>query len=539
MLSRASRTLASLLLTTTVASTLVPTQAGAFCGFFVSGADAQLYNNASQVVLLRKGNHTVMTMSNNYKGPPEDFAMVVPVPVVLQKENVKTLSSDVFKHIDELSAPRLVEYWEQDPCYVQPPMKAKRMMAPGAPPSTMARERAKDDDMGVTIEAKFEVGEYQILILSAKESGGLETWLKLNKYNIPKGAAAALAPYIRDQMKFFVAKVDIKKVQRDASGVAVLSPLRFGFDSAELRLPVRLGLLNAEAKQDLLVYVLSPDSRYEVANYPNVFVPTNIEVADAVRKSFGGFYAELFDEALRRANGRAVVTEYAWQTTSCDPCPTPPLSQSDLYMLADEQVFPELSTLQVAAPSKDSTLPSPASPSPKIGTQPSPSPAPMAMPSPPPRMRRPFFGRGPSWVLTRLHTRYDRQTLSEDLLFRAAPPVWGGRANWDGTLGDHGAVVQAGGSNNFQGRYIIRHYWEGKVTCDNPEYGRWGGRPGAGWDQSAASSSGRPEAAKDLANAPRGKVKLSEVVQSPVPELGLRGVTRKLRPGETPRSTPQ
>ena len=97
---------------------------------------------------------------------------------------------------------------------------------------------------------------------------------------------------------------------------------------------------------------------------------------------------------------------------------------------------------------------------------------------PPTRMRRPFFGRGPSWVLTRLHTRYDQQTLNDDLLFRTAPAVWGGRANWDGTLGDHGAQVQAGGSNNFQGRYIIRHYWEGKVTCDNPVYGRWGGRPG-------------------------------------------------------------
>ena len=37
----------------------------AFCGFFVAGADAKLYNNASQVVLMRSGNHTVMTMSNN------------------------------------------------------------------------------------------------------------------------------------------------------------------------------------------------------------------------------------------------------------------------------------------------------------------------------------------------------------------------------------------------------------------------------------------------------------------------------------------
>ena len=55
--------------------TLLPAAASAFCGFFVSGADTKLYNNASQVVLMRKGNHTVMTMSNNYKGPPEHIVV--------------------------------------------------------------------------------------------------------------------------------------------------------------------------------------------------------------------------------------------------------------------------------------------------------------------------------------------------------------------------------------------------------------------------------------------------------------------------------
>src|SRR5215510_3996303 len=95
---------------------LAPAPAHAFCGFFVAGSDAKLTNNASQVVLMRKGNRTAMTMSNNYQGPPENFAMVVPVPVVLHKEDVKTLPADVFDHIDALSAPRLVEYWEQDPC---------------------------------------------------------------------------------------------------------------------------------------------------------------------------------------------------------------------------------------------------------------------------------------------------------------------------------------------------------------------------------------------------------------------------------------
>src|SRR5215470_4216002 len=88
----------------------------AFCGFYVSGADTKLTNNATQVVLMRDGTRTVLSMQNNYQGPPQDFAMVVPVPVVLKKENVKTLSRDVFDRVDQLTAPRLVEYWEQDPC---------------------------------------------------------------------------------------------------------------------------------------------------------------------------------------------------------------------------------------------------------------------------------------------------------------------------------------------------------------------------------------------------------------------------------------
>jgi hypothetical protein len=450
--------------------------AHAFCGFFVAGNDAKLTNNASQVVLLRKGNHTVMTMSNHYQGPPENFAMVVPVPVVLHKEDVKTLPHDVFDHIDSLSAPRLVEYWEQDPCWIPPPMAAPT--AAGAPAEEGAVPMPKRRDLGVKIEAQFISGEYQIVILSARDSGGLETWLKENHYTIPQGAAGALAPYVRDQMKFFVAKVDITKVKRDAHGQVQLSPLRFGYDAQELRLPVRLGLLNANGKQDLIVYVLSPTSRYEVANYPNVFIPTNLEVADEVRNSFGSFYAQLFDETIAKMNGKAIVTEYAWQTSSCDPCPCPPLQDSDLVTLGEGS-------------EKGAQRQSPNSPPQQGG----------------------YYGGFASWVVTRLHTRYSRDTLSEDLVFREAKPVVGGRANWDGQSLDAGA--QPAGENNFQGRYIIRHYWTGRVSCDHPQYGRWGGPPNGMQPQ--------PQAAKDLAEAPRGKVTLQKVIRSPVPSLGIAG----------------
>ena len=468
-----------------------------FCGFFVAGSDAKLTNHASQVVLLREGRRTVMTMSNTYQGPPEDFAMVVPVPVVLKKEDVKTLPADVFDHIDALSAPRLVEYWEQDPCE-QRLYEEAGGVALGAVQKPAPSGRAGGGDYGVKVEARFAVGEYEIVILSAKDSGGLERWLVDNRYKIPKGAAEALGPYVRDQMKFFVAKVNIQKVKRNAEGLVALSPLRVAFEAEELRLPVRLGLLNAAEKQDLIVYVLHPESRFEVANYPNVFIPTNLEVVDEVRKSFPAFYAELFDATIEKMNRRAVVTEYAWQTTSCDPCPTPPLQPGDLATLG-------------------AGLGEPGGPGGQGG--PGGSVVPTGRPGRPGRGG--FYGGFAPWVLTRLHTRYDRATLSEDLIFRQAKPVAGGRAGWDGSSSDAGAQVSNsdGGVNNFQGRYIIRHYWTGPVKCSNPRYGVWGGPPGGEY----GGRGGAAEAARGIALAPRGKVVLKNVVQSPIPSLGLPG----------------
>jgi hypothetical protein len=482
--------------------------AQAFCGFFVAGGDAKLTNNASQVVLMRKGNRTVMTMSNTYQGPPASFAMVVPVPVVLHKEDVKTLPADVFDRVDSLSAPRLVEYWEQDPCrpqiYPAAPMRSMSLMENRGAPSGGARKK----DLGVTIEARFVTGEYEVLILSATESQGLETWLRQSHYNIPAGAAAALAPYVRDRSKFFVAKVDITKVKRNDSGVVQLSPLRFAFDASELRLPVRLGLLNASGKQDLIVYIVHPTSRFEVANYANAFVPTNLEVADGVRQNFAGFYAELFDAAVEKMGRKVVITEYAWQTTSCDPCPTPPLSLDDLSTLGLDVL--EGIGLAVPPPGSDASA----------GSKPS-----VVARASAARLgsRRPFYGAPPSWVLTRLHARYSPETLSEDLIFREAPPVTGGRANWNGTNGDEGAQVAtgtgtaSGAANNFQGRYIIRHYWKEPVACKDPRYDQWGGPPGDPFGKSA------PTAAKGLATAPRGKVVLANEVRSPVPLLGIPG----------------
>src|SRR6202035_2017647 len=99
-----------------------PHDARAFCGFYVGKADEPLVNHASQVVIAHHDDKTVISLMNDYQGEPSDFALVVPVPVVLQKGQVHIGDRELFQKIDAYSSPRLVEYYDPDPCELMRPM---------------------------------------------------------------------------------------------------------------------------------------------------------------------------------------------------------------------------------------------------------------------------------------------------------------------------------------------------------------------------------------------------------------------------------
>ncbi len=453
-----------------LAAVSIASSAHAFCGFYVAGGGAELFNNATQVVLMREGTRTVLSMQNNYQGPPEDFALVIPVPVVLKKENVKTLKKEIFARVDTLAAPRLVEYWEVDPCYVAPKYEEveKRVLRSRG----MMGNGPGGGGLGVKVEAQFSVGEYDIVVLSAKDALGLETWLKQEKYKIPEGAEPFFRPYIQQGMKFFVAKVNVKKVTFER-GMAALSPLRFHYDSEKFDLPIRLGLINAKSQQDLIVHILAKNQRYEVANYNNVTIPTNIDLVPSAKSEFPFFYVSLFDRTMK-ANPKSVITEYAWQASSCDPCPTSPLSVEDFETLGADVV-----------PSKG-------------------------------KVKDPYDA-SQGYVLTRLHARYDKTSLGEDLVFKAAKPIVGGREFLtNGTALEQGSRPDS--LNNFQARYAIRYPWTGPVACKEPVYGRWGGPPA---DKVADA---QPKAAQGTAFLERDPAKVDKLAESAIAELKVKGL---------------
>ena len=380
-----------------------------FCGFYVSKADGTLKNKTSQVILVRDGNKSVITMYNDFKGDTKDFAMVVPVPVVLRKDDIKVVDQAIFQKLNDYSAPRLVEYWDENPCGRDKMEDALSGRAAGVALNEVVITSAFSRKSSVKIEAQYIVGEYDILILSAKESNGLKTWLNENGYKIPANAEEVLDPYIKSNLKFFVVKVNEKEKKKLNNNF--LRPIQISFNSPKFMLPIRLGKANADGDQDLIIYAFTRKGRIESTNYRNVDIASNKNIPLFVQKNFGAFYGNLFTTQWAKEDKSVAFLEYAWNVTpinqmKCDPCVGNPPTEQDLVQSGvwwlgkkDWNDYNDLDNEEIDNGSTNVHF-------------------------------------------TRLHFRYNRKSFAQDLMFQVTP-----------------------NTQNYQARYIITHPATGDFTC--------------------------------------------------------------------------
>ena len=310
----------------------LPEAARAFCGFYVASGEAKLFNHRSQVALVRDGDRTVMTLASDYQGDPKEFALVVPVPVVLKRGQIHVGDSSLVAKLDAYSAPRLVEYYDPDPCPV-----AERYLrgGRGQPLPAMAELSVGAMDYvaqkSVRIEASYQVDEYNVLILSADDSTALLAWLKAHGYRVPMQASRVVESYLKQGMKFFVAKVDLSR--RAAAGIKTLRPLQIAYESPKFMLPVRLGMANADGPQELFVYAVTRTGRVEPVNYRSLKLPEAVDAPAFVKSDFSNVWRAAFDHLVQQNGMGVVYTEYAWDMTWCDPCPSPPLDRDEMRSL--------------------------------------------------------------------------------------------------------------------------------------------------------------------------------------------------------------
>jgi hypothetical protein len=310
--------------------------AKAFCGFYVAKADASLYNNKSQVILVKDGNKFTVTMSSDYEGNLKDFAMVIPIPSVIKRSDIRLVKQGLFETLDSYSAPRMAEYYDDNPCnnYLYDEMAfAPASMAAGEGKSSRKADVIKEQSYGVKVEAEYNVGEYTIVILSATESEGLKNYLTDNGYKIPLKATKVLEPYIKNNLKFFLVKVNLELAEKKSD--TYLHPIQITYTTKKFMLPIRLGMANSNGDQDMLVYAFTKTGRVEAVNYRTVKVPTDRNIPVFIKNYFGEFYTDLFKKSWIQEGKNCLFLEYAWNVTpnfgvKCDPCVGPAPIFTDL-----------------------------------------------------------------------------------------------------------------------------------------------------------------------------------------------------------------
>jgi len=374
----------------------------------ISQNERKIFNKSSKVIMARIDGQTVITMLNDFKGHSKDFAMIVPVPELIERNQIRIPKEEIFDKLEAFTAPRAMEQRDLNPCESYAIATGTRIfddseMIESVPTTNSATSVGVPQDFTVTVHKEYTVGEYDIVILSAEQSNGLKDWLKLNKYKIPSNAEEVLDPYVKQGMKFFIAKVSLDNVA--GSGFQTLSPLQLTFRSDKFMLPIRLGMANSDGNdQDLIVYTLTERGRVETANYRTVNIASELAVPTFVKSAFERFYEDVFETTWEKEGKNVGVLEFGWNISDnspvkCDPCVAALPTYHDLR---EAGAF-------------------------WVGEHPN-----------------AFTG---NLYLTRLHFRYNRQTFPQDLEFIETP-----------------------NKVNFQSRYHYRIPAQGGLACDEAQF---------------------------------------------------------------------
>jgi MYXO-CTERM domain-containing protein len=480
-------------------------------------------NHSVHMVLMKNGDTTAITLMPDYEGPIASFAMVTVVPPDVSIDRLTTLRREFVDRVDTVSAPRFAEFWEMDPCEKgKAEQEWERDLTAsdsGAFLGVMKTDPSKKvaKELLVDVDARQKEGEYTLELLDSWDK--LSQRLADKSYKAPDGLKDALAPYLASGHKILLADVDSNRIELVGGDRAQLSPVRFWTERPYDVVPARLGLVSAAPKQELFLYVLASESRYQVTNYPTKFAPTNLRVDFKAKERMGEFYAGLHDLFLQK-NPQTFLAEYVWHTGGCgQPCAGDSLLPHELLSLGGDVFDSKLSDKELnpdpGAPSEEEKTAFEASLEGKSAKEKLEAKKAWKADRQILASRRALLERH-QYVLTRLHYRYGKDDLPKDPQLSAATGgIEGGIALPEGKDGEASTDVKSATQNRFQSRFNSLHPNIKEVSCDAPEPHRWGKAP------PTYRGLRKIWIAEDLTRKNRTQINPMEMVMTAVPELGL------------------
>ncbi len=213
---------------------------------------------------------------------------MVPLGSVPVEGSLDTFPQLALSALDANTGPQL---WQAGDCF--------DAAAEGGPPSV------RDDDGGVTVHVREEVGPYDVAVIESEDPNALVLWLRENGFRVTTPMEPYIAEYTSEGLKFLALRL-----QPDAK-VNEIQPFRMTLPGTSPVLPLRMTALAAEPEMGIVVFVLG-QQRYEGANWPNLSVPDDYLVFDwaTYRHNWTAAVARVVDEA----GGQGWVTESAGTT---------------------------------------------------------------------------------------------------------------------------------------------------------------------------------------------------------------------------------
>jgi hypothetical protein len=492
------------------------------------GNGARVVHTVHEAVML-KGNVSVVTIMIDYDGPLDPFALLMPVPTDVTPVHVQAVKREFMARLEQLSAPRYHAFYEMDPCQegeVEQDWDVRYQAADSgflAPPFMPPPERnwTVPNEIGIATKPVFKGGEseFRFHVLPLREPLAIKTWLSKRGYNVSPDVLDALSRGLQKQPRLLVAEVNVQRAELLGNGGLQLGGIRYWSREPFTEIEATLGLQNSAPAQDLFIYVLHPNARYQAKNRANLFLPTNLEVDAEAAEHLAGLYNAVFDAKLTPG---AAVTEFVWPTHGCgEPCPNAPLTLYELMSLGGDVM--------------ESEFVSPAARNPDPGPESDPEKQEFELQvqgkSTLERTRAIHQHQKDRWelarrraliarqryVLSRLHLRYDRNTLQSDVeLEPTTEPIEGGIGIPAGPQGLLFNGARRGQENRYQTRFVNLFVWDHGMQCPKLTRWRWGRR----W-KSLDSVWRKVWLAEDLPHNSRDKGQIAKWVHAPLPELGV------------------
>ncbi len=295
---------------------MAPRTADAFCGAYLGSADAPMTNKTSSVVYVREGKRSTITMANDIRGAASSFSILIPSPGVLTADDVKIVEPGVVARIDDYAAPRLVEYT----CDDLHGSSGKDVCACATDALLdIAASVAKDQLPGLLDQLDVGFGKYEVGTLAAQTREELDSWAASEGVVVPTGGGDLFEDYIDQGTSFISVKVDLDSV---ASGGLLLKPIQFSYKSDTMSLPIRLGTINGDGVQDVILHVITDKGGpVGISNYPEFQIEGDCMYEEDSLGSFSNFYDDMYSDAWGAdAGGAGWAQEYVWAPAGCDPC---------------------------------------------------------------------------------------------------------------------------------------------------------------------------------------------------------------------------